>query len=136
MNNSISAHVVQAAEFVQRQHFRLTIDHPAMAVAVDTLKAAGVWSLSDLDLPADFEPPKVAMVMKGTFCAGDRRRIVYRLTVDDLDIGTAVCWTSKTLWPWGLSIPAANIINFGFKSREALIEAVKRFAVTGSIHHG
>src|SRR6186713_2010025 len=119
-HNSLFAHVIQAAEFVQRQHSRLTIDHPAMAVAVDTLKTAGVWSLSELGLPSDFEPPKVEMVMKGTFCAGDRRRIVYRLIVDGEEFGTAVCWTSKTLWPWGLTIPAANIINFGFKSRECL----------------
>jgi hypothetical protein len=129
----ISAHVVQAAAFIQRHHSHFAIDHPAMEMATDTLRAAGVWSLADVDLPLAAEPPKVAMVVKGTFCAGDRRRIVYRLLADDQEIGTAVCWPAKTLWPWRLTIASANIVNFGFRDKTSLTRAVERFVRTGEI---
>jgi hypothetical protein len=76
-SQTLSAHVVEAADFWRRYHTRLPIDHPVMAVAAHTLRAAGVWSANELDLPPT-EEPKVSMVMQGTFCAGDRRRIVYR----------------------------------------------------------
>lgn len=129
----ITAHVVQAAEFVQRHHGHLEFDHPAMEMAADTLRRAGVWSVAEIDLPPVTAAPKITTVMHGTFCSGDRRRIVYRLLADDQQIGTAVCWTAKTMWPWGLTIASASIINFGFKSREALLSAVERFVRTGRI---
>jgi hypothetical protein len=131
--NSLSAHVVQAAEFMQRHHGHIALDHPAMEVASDTLRRAGVWSFADIDLPPAVEPPKVSMEMHGTFCSGDRRRLVYRLLVDGQQLGTAVCWTAKTMWPWGLTIAHARIVNFGFKSREDLVAAVERFVSTGRV---
>lgn len=129
----ISPHVLEAAQFLQRHHSHLTIDHPAMEMAVDTLRAAGIWSLADVELPTTAQAPKITLTMAGTFCASDRRRIVYRLTVDDVQIGTAVCWTAKTMWPWGLTIASANIVNFGFHDRLSLIEAVERFTRTGRL---
>jgi hypothetical protein len=125
--------VREAAEFVQRHHRHLPIDCPAMEMASDTLRRAGVWSAADIDLPPAVEPPKVTMEMHGTFCASDRRRIVYRVAVDGQQLGTATCWTAKTMWPWGLTIAHARVINYGFKSRDDLMAAVERFVTTGRI---
>jgi hypothetical protein len=76
-----------------------------------------------------------ALVMHGTYCAGGRRRIVYRVLDDSQKpVGTAVCWTaSNTLYPWGLTIPAANVINFGFASRADMMRAVEGFVAAGQI---
>jgi hypothetical protein len=129
----ITDEIRAAAAFVQRHHGHLAIDCPAMEVASDTLRRAGVWSVADIDLPPAVEPPTIVMEMHGTFCSGDRRRLVYRLLVDGQQLGTAVCWTAKTMWPWGLTIAHARIINYGFKSREDLVAAVHRFVRTGSV---
>jgi hypothetical protein len=129
----ITSEVREAAEFIQRHRGHIAIDHPAMEAASDTLRRAGVWSVADIDLPPAVVVPKVTMEMHGTFCGGDRRRIVYRLLVDGQQLGTAVCWTSKAMWPWGLTIAHARIVNYGFKSREDLMRAVERFVHTGSI---
>jgi hypothetical protein len=80
-----------------------------------------------------------ALVMYGTYCAGGRRRIVYRVLDDGQQLGTAVCWSaSNALYPWGLTIPAANVINFGFASRADMMRAVEGFVETGRIggRHG
>lgn len=73
------------------------------------------------------------LVMHGTFCAFDRRRIVYRVVDGQKPIGTAVCWTASTLYPWGLTIPTANVINFGFASRDEMMSAVENYVATGQI---
>jgi hypothetical protein len=44
-----------------------------------------------------------------------------------------VCWTAKTMWPWGLTIPSACVVNFGFRSRDDLLRAVQKFLKTGEI---
>jgi hypothetical protein len=73
-----------------------------------------------------------ALVMHGTFVAGNRRRIVYRVLDDGQQLGTAVCWTAfNTLYPWGLTIPTANVINFGFASRADMMRAVQGFVANG-----
>jgi hypothetical protein len=133
MAHSTDMHVLEAAQFLQRHRHHLSIDHPAIEMASDTLRRAGIWSLADVEFPVAAQPPRVTLTMAGTFCANDRRRIVYRLIADDQQIGTAVCWTAKTLWPWGLTIASANVVNFGFKSRDALMAAVERFVRTGRI---
>lgn len=122
-----------AAEFVQRHHRHLPIDCPAMQSAGDTLRRAGIWSVADIDLPPSTEPPKVTLEMHGTFCVSDRRRIVYRVLVDGQQLGTAVCWSAKTLWPWGLTIAHARVVNLGFRSRDDLVKAVHHFVQTGSV---
>jgi hypothetical protein len=104
-------------------------------VATATLRRAGVWSMADIDLPPVTVAPKITMEMYGTFCSGDRRRLVYRLFVDGKQLGTAVCWTAGTMWPWGLTIAHARIVNFGFKSRQDLMEAVEQFVLTGGSHN-
>lgn len=73
------------------------------------------------------------LVMHGTFCASDRRRIVYRVVDGQKPIGTAVCWTSSTLYPWGLTIPAAGVINYGSECRADMMRAVEGFVSTGKI---
>jgi hypothetical protein len=129
----ITPEVRMAAEFVQRHHRHLPLDCPAMQSAGETLRRAGIWSAADIDLPPAAEPPKVTLEMQNTFCSGDRRRIVYRVLVDGQQLGTAVLWSAKTLWPWVLTIAHARIVNLGFRSREDLVEAVHHFVQTGSI---
>lgn len=132
-----TAHITQeirdAASFIQRHHHDLAIDDLAMSVALTTLRRSGVWSMADIDLPDTTTPVEVTMQLHGTFCSGDRNRVIYHLLADGQEIGTAVHWTNKSMWPWGLTIASACIINFGFKSRADLIDAAQRFVTTGAL---
>ena len=75
-----------------------------------------------------------SLVMHGAYCAGGRRRIVYRVIDDGRQLGTAVCWTAaSTLYPWGLTIPSAGIINYGFECRAEMMRAIEGFISTGRI---
>lgn len=128
----ITQEISEAAAFVQRHRHDLAIDDLAMSVALTTLRRSGVWSMADIDLP-DTTPVAVTMQMRGTFCAGDRHRVLYSILADGLEIGTAIHWTSKTAWPWGLNLPAGCIVNFGFRNKGDLLRAVERFVRTGEV---
>jgi hypothetical protein len=127
----ITPEVTAAAEFIQRHHNHIPLDHPAMEMAADTLRRAGVWSPGEVAKTAAV--PTVEIFFIGTFCAGDRRRLTYTILADGIEIGTAVHWTAKTQWPWGLTLPAGCVVNFGFRDRSSLLKAVERFVKTGEI---
>jgi hypothetical protein len=129
---ALSPRVVEAAAFLQRHHGHLAIDHPAMAVAARTLRSAGVWSPGEVIAP-QHETPVIDVALVGIFCAGDRHRTLYSILADGVEVGTAIHWTSKTAWPWGLNLPAACIVNFGFRNKADLLRAVQRFVKTGEI---
>lgn len=131
MAHRITHEIQEAAAFVQYGHRHIPIDHPDMVAARSTLQAAGVWSPGEI-VTAQAEH-RIEVMIVGTFCAGERRRVLYTILADGIEIGTAVHWTSKTAWPWGLTLPAGCIVNFGFHSKGELIAAVERFVRTGEI---
>jgi hypothetical protein len=132
MSHRITHEIQEAAAFVQYGHRHIPIDHPEMQSAHATLKAAGVWSPGEV-FQSDPAAAVVEVMIVGTFCAGERRRVLYTILADGIEIGTAVHWTSKTLWPWGLTLPANCIVNFGFRNKAELTAAVERFVRTGEI---
>ena len=75
----------------------------------------------------------VSLQLHGTFCAGSRRRVVYRLIVDGQQIGTAVATTAQAMAPWTLTIARTGIMDKGFPTRLTLIHAVERYLATGRI---
>ena len=127
----ITPEVREAAAFISYGHKHIPLDHPDMTSANRTLRAAGVWSSGEI-VTAHAEH-HVEVLLVGTFCAGDRHRVVYSILADGIEIGTAMHWTSKTLWPWGLTLPAGCIVNFGFRNKAELTAAVNRFVRTGEV---
>ena len=127
----ITPEVREAAAFISYGHRHIPFDHPDMTAAHNTLHAAGVWSPGEV--VAEQPAHHVEVMLVGVFCAGDRRRVVYSILADGIEIGTAMHWTSKTLWPWGLTLPAGCIVNFGFRNKGDLVAAVHRFVKTGEI---
>src|SRR4051812_42206914 len=99
-----------------------------MVAAHSTLQAANVWSPGEI-VTAHAEH-QVEVLLIGVFCSGERRRVIYSILADGIEIGTAVHWTSKTVWPWGLTLPAGCIVNFGFRDKQSLTAAVRRFVRT------
>lgn len=131
MAHRITHEVEEAAAFVQYGHRHIPLDHPDMQSAQATLKAAGVWSPGEI-VTAHTEH-HVEVFLIGVFSAGDRRRVLYTILADNVEIGTAVHWTSKVLYPWGLTLPAGRIINLGFRNKADLVAAVERFVRIGEI---
>lgn len=122
----------EAAAFILYGHKHIPMDNPAMASANRTLRAAGIWSTADV-IAAQPTAPQIVVEVVGVFQAGDRRRVLHMVLADGIEVGTAINWTGKALYPWGLSLPAANLTNFGFRSRADLVAAVQRFVKTGEI---
>src|SRR3954465_12112281 len=102
---TITSEVREAAEFIVYGHKSIPLEYPAMRSAHRTLQKAGVWSPSDV-INAQPEAPQIEVSVVGCFCAGDRHRVLYSILADGVEVGTAVNWTSKTMWPWGLTLPA------------------------------
>ena len=127
----ITHEVEEAAAFIVYGHRHIPLDHPDMIAAHSTLQAAGVWSPAEIVTEQTAQHIQVDIV--GVFSAGGRHRTVHMILADGVEIGTAIHWSGKSLYPWGLSLPAANLTNFGFHSREDLVGAVKRFVRTGEI---
>jgi hypothetical protein len=127
----INQEVREAAQFIAYGHRHIPLDDPDMASANRTLQAAGVWSPGEIVTSKPAQHIQVDIV--GVFSAGGRHRTVHMILADGVEIGTAIHWSGKSLYPWGLSLPAANLTNFGFHSREDLVGAVKRFVKTGEI---
>lgn len=127
----ITHEVEEAAAFIVYGHKHIPLDHPDMTAAHATLQAAGVWSPGEIVSTEAHHHVEVFFI--GVFQAGDRRRVVYSILADGIEIGTAMHWTSKTIWPWGLTLPAGCIVNFGFRSKGDLVAAVHRFVKTGEI---
>jgi hypothetical protein len=127
----ITPEVRAAAEFVSYGHRHIPLDHPDMIAAHRTLIAAGIWAPGEV--PHEQPEQHVEVLLVGVFCAGERHRVLYSILADGIEIGTAVHWTSKTMWPWGLTLPSGCIVNFGFRSKQDLISAVHRFVKTGEI---
>lgn len=127
----ITHEVEEAAAFIVYGHKHIPLDHPEMQAAHATLQAAGVWSPGEIIQSAAV--PKVEVFFVGTFCSGERHRLLYTILADGIEIGTAIHWTAKTQWPWGLTLPSGCIINFGFRDRSSLLKAVERFVKTGEI---
>jgi hypothetical protein len=122
--------VQEAAEFVQRTKRWLPIDHPALATAEAILRAAGVWNVSDLAKPPT-TCPEIDLVLVGVFSSNNRRRTLYRVTADNIDIGTAVEWAAgHDHFPWGLDLPSP-CIRESFRTREDLLRAVRDFCWPG-----
>jgi hypothetical protein len=127
----ITHEVEEAAAFIVYGHKHISIDHPDMQSAHRTLQAAGVWSPGEIITEQTAQHIEVLLI--GVFCSGERRRVLYTILADGIEIGTAIHWTSKTVWLWGLTLPAGCIVNFGFRDKQSLIRAVERFVKTGSI---
>jgi hypothetical protein len=130
--NSITQEVREAAEYVVYGHRRIPLDHPDMQSAHRTLQAAGVWSPAEV-VGTRPDPAHIEVAVVGVFAANDRHRVVHMVLADGVEIGTAIHWTGKVLYPWGLSLPAINLVNFGFRDRASLLRAVERFVRTGEI---
>jgi hypothetical protein len=128
---SVAQEVTAAAEYIVYGRRHIPLDHPDMQSAHSTLQAAGVWSLGEIVTSKPAQHIQVDIV--GVFSAGGRHRTVHMILADGVEIGTAIHWSGKSLYPWGLSLPAGNVVNFGFHSREDLVGAVKRFVRTGEI---
>jgi hypothetical protein len=79
------------------------------------------------------QAPTIKLVMRGTFSASDRGRILYRVLLDNAEIGTAICWTKSTKIPWSLTLRDAYVVGVGYRSSKDLLAAVERFLVTGEI---
>lgn len=124
--------VREAAEFITYGHRHIPLEHPAMVSAHRTLQDAGVWSPGDV-IRAQPEAPKIEVALVGIFSAGDRHRTLYTILADGIEVGTAVHWTARTMWPWGLTMPAACVVNFGFKTKTDLLHAVEQVIKTGEI---
>jgi hypothetical protein len=77
--------------------------------------------------------PLISLQLHGTFTAGSRRRVVYRLMVDGQQIGTAVATTAQAMSPWSLTIARTAVMDKGFPNRLAMIHAVERYLATGRI---
>lgn len=127
----ITPEVREAAAFITYGHKHIPFDHPDMVAAHSTLQAAGVWSPGEVG--AEQPAQHIETLLVGVFCAGDRRRVVYSIIADGIEIGTAMHWTSKTVWPWSVTLPAGCIVNFGFRTKQDLLEAVHRFVKTGEV---
>jgi hypothetical protein len=127
----ISHEIEEAAAYIVYGHRHIPLDHPDMVAAHSTLQAAGVWSPGEI-VSAQAEH-HVEVLLVGVFCSGERRRVIYTILADGIEIGTAIHWTSKTVWPWGLTLPAGCIVNFGFKTKDDLVAAVERFVRTGRL---
>src|SRR3954470_14129414 len=127
----ITHEVEEAAAFIVYGHRHIPVDHPDMVAAHSTLQAANVWSPGEI-VTAHAEH-QVEVFLIGVFAAGERRRVLYSILADNIEIGTAVHWTSKTAWPWGLTLPAGGIVNLGFHTKDDLTAAVRRFVKTGEV---
>jgi hypothetical protein len=127
----INQEVREAAQFIAYGHRHIPLDDPDMASANRTLQAAGVWSPGEIVTSKPAQHIEIAIV--GVFQAGDRRRVLHMILADGVEIGTAINWTGKSLYPWGLSLPAANLTNFSFRTKDGLIAAVHRFVRAGEI---
>jgi hypothetical protein len=128
----ITEEVRDAAEYVLYGHRYIPLEHPDMQAAHRTLQAAGVWSPAEV-IDGQADAAKIEVMLVGVFCAGERHRVLYSILADGVEIGTAIHWTSKTHWPWGLTLPAGCIVNFGFRNKGDLVAAVRRFVKTGGI---
>jgi hypothetical protein len=127
----ITHEVEEAAAFIAYGSKHIPIDHPEMVAAHSTLQQAGVWSPGEIITEQTAQHIEVFLI--GVFSAGERRRVLYTILADGIEIGSAVHWTSKTVWPWSLTLPAGCIVNLGFRGKADLTAAVHRFVRTGEI---
>jgi hypothetical protein len=127
----INQEVREAAQFIAYGHRHIPLDDPDMASANRTLRVAGVWAQGEVVTEQPSQHVEVMLV--GVFQAGDRRRVMYAILADGIEIGTAINWTGKARYPWGLSLPAISLVNYGFHDKADLVRAVERFVRTGEI---
>ena len=75
--------------------------------------------------------PSAELVLRGTFTASNRTRLVYRIEVEGREIGTAI-ERPDDLKPWRLTMPG-HCGNLAYYTRADLLAVVARILSSGSI---